>query len=99
MPEGTIVGAFFFFNPFDGMIGVTNSSKEIQEAGHQLESTDLAGKEGMQNVTQRTIYRLSKEFMHYISVPNKDETNIDRINSGYFYQIFFFYHAFVTSAF
>lgn len=66
------------------MIWATNSSKEIQEAGHQLESADWAGKEGMQNITQRTIYRPHKIFTCCISVPNKDETNIDRINSGYF---------------
>lgn len=34
-------------------LGWTNWSKEIQEAGHQLESTDLTGKEGAQNVTQK----------------------------------------------
>lgn len=66
------------------MTGMTNWSKEIQEVGHQLESTDLTGKDGVQNVTQRTIYRLHKIFTHYIYVPNKTMTNIDRINSGYF---------------
>lgn len=38
------------------MILAANWSKEIKEAGHQLESTDLTEKEGMQNAkTQRKI--------------------------------------------
>jgi len=48
------------------MTGVTNWSKETEEGGHQLESTDLTAKDGMQNVTQRTIYRLHKIFTMYI---------------------------------
>lgn len=66
------------------MTGVTNWSKEIQKVGHQLELTDLTGREGKQNVTQRTIYRLHKIFTHWTSVPNKKQANIDRIDPGYF---------------